>query len=88
MTAQTDSGMEVLVLRPLCRRTGASADRFDEGHLLDDKRVKFVLTGVLNTAFGFGCFVAYQSLVGARFGYMWTLVLAHVTTVRVRLCHT
>lgn len=49
--------------------------------LLVDKRVKFVLTGALNTAFGFGCFVAFQYLVGVRFGYMWTLVLAHVTTV-------
>ncbi|KRF45526.1 hypothetical protein ASH01_06790 [Terrabacter sp. Soil811] len=48
---------------------------------LADKRVKFVLTGALNTAFGFGCFVAYQYLVGVRFGYMWTLILAHITTV-------
>ena len=49
--------------------------------LLSDKRVRFVLTGGLNTAFGFVCFAGYQLLVGQRFGYMWTLLLAHVTTV-------
>jgi len=80
MTAQADSGVEVLVVRPAVLRP---IDRLAAlvRRALADKRVKFVLTGALNTAFGFGCFVAYQYLVGARFGYMWTLVLAHLTTV-------
>ncbi|WP_020145242.1 GtrA family protein [Terracoccus sp. 273MFTsu3.1] len=80
MTAQADSGLEALVvqpaaLRPIDRLLGLGR------RVLADKRVKFVLTGALNTAFGFGCFVAYQYLVGVRFGYMWTLVLSHITTV-------
>ncbi|KRC88253.1 hypothetical protein ASE25_15525 [Terrabacter sp. Root85] len=72
--------MEVLVVRPAAMRP---VDRLAAlgRRALADKRVKFVLTGALNTAFGFGCFVAYQYLVGVRFGYMWTLVLAHITTV-------
>lgn len=80
MTAQADSGVEVLVVRPAALRP---IDRLAGlgRRVLADKRVKFVLTGALNTAFGFGCFVAYQYLVGVRFGYMWTLVLAHITTV-------
>lgn len=49
--------------------------------LLRDKRVRFVVVGAANTGFGFACFVAYQHLVGARWGYMCTLALAHVTSV-------
>jgi putative flippase GtrA len=82
MAAQVDDAMQVMAgsaprpyLRPIERiiRLGR--------HVLADKRVKFLLTGGLNTAFGFACFVAFQFLVGARFGYMWTLAVAHVTTV-------
>lgn len=80
MTAQADSAREALVLRrPAVGLMGRLIGVIRV--LLADKRVTFVLTGALNTAFGFGCFVAYQSLVGARFGYMWTLALAHVTSV-------
>ena len=80
MTAEVNRGVDVLVVRPdavglMGRLTGVAR------RLLADKRVKFVLTGTLNTAFGFGCFVAYQYLVGVRFGYMWTLILTHITTV-------
>jgi putative flippase GtrA len=50
-------------------------------HLLADRRIRFVITGGINTLFGFACFVAYQNTVGVRWGYMWALLLAHVTSV-------
>lgn len=46
-----------------------------------DKRIRFVLAGAVNTGFGFACFVVYQQLVGVHWGYMWTLVLTHCTSV-------
>lgn len=49
--------------------------------VVQDKRVRFLLAGGLNTAFGFACFVVYQHTVGAHWGYMWTLALTHVTSV-------
>ena len=48
---------------------------------VEDRRVRFLLAGGLNTAFGFVCFVAYQHTVGTHWGYMWTLALTHVTSV-------
>lgn len=51
------------------------------GRMLADRRVRFVLAGALNTAFGFACFVFYQHVVGQHWGYMWSLALAHVTSV-------
>jgi putative flippase GtrA len=48
---------------------------------LENKRIRFVLAGAVNTGFGFACFVAYQHLIGVQWGYMWTLVLAHCTSV-------
>jgi putative flippase GtrA len=81
MTAQADRAVQIIApaslasVRPI-DRVGRLARQ-----ILRDKRIKFILTGGLNTAFGFGCFVAYQLLVGVHFGYMSTLVLAHVTTV-------
>jgi putative flippase GtrA len=49
--------------------------------LFEDKRIRFLIAGALNTAFGFGCFVAYHHLLGERWGYMVTLALTHVTSV-------
>lgn len=49
--------------------------------LLADRRVRFLVAGGFNTAFGFGCFVFFQHTVGAHRGYMWTLLLTHVTSV-------
>lgn len=80
MTAQAESGLQTSARRSF----GVGSVDWSHlwiGALLSDKRVRFVLTGGLNTAFAFACFVAYQYSVGARFGYMWTLLLAHVTTV-------
>lgn len=58
-----------------------SAARSFLRRVLGDKRIRFVLAGGLNTAFGFACFVAYQHTVGTHWGYMWTLALTHVTSV-------
>jgi putative flippase GtrA len=48
-----------------------------------DQRVVFVVVGLFNTLAGFGLFALFQVLVGSRFGYMWSLLLAHVTSVLV-----
>src|SRR6476469_974309 len=78
MTAQADGGIEGLAVGS--RRLGASTFAGVRS-LLGDQRVRFVLTGGLNTAFGFLCFAAFQLAVGQHAGYMWTLLLTHVTTV-------
>lgn len=80
MTVHADGGVDVPVPVPAAVGPIEQVTAVVRA-LLTDKRVKFVLTGALNTAFGFGCFVAYQYVVGVRFGYMWTLGLSHVTTV-------
>lgn len=49
--------------------------------MLDDTRLRFIVAGAVNTGFGFGCFVVYQQLIGVHWGYMWTLLLAHCTSV-------
>jgi len=48
---------------------------------IDDKRMRFVLAGGLNTGFGFVCFVVYQHTIGVHWGYMWALALTHCTSV-------
>lgn len=48
---------------------------------LSDQRVRFLVAGGFNTAFGFACFVFYQHTVGGHWGYMWTLLLTHCTSV-------
>ena len=67
------------------QRSGALAGdaqwRSQARNALRDKRIRFVLAGGVNTGFGFGCFVVYQDLVGVRWGYMLTLLLAHCTSV-------
>lgn len=55
----------------------------DSGPLLRvirDQRVAFVAVGGVNTAIGFGWFVAFHELFGAR-QYMLTLLCAHVCAV-------
>ena len=49
--------------------------------LVGDRRVAFLLAGGLNTAFGFACFAAYETLLGHVTGYMLVLALAHVTSM-------
>ena len=46
-----------------------------------DQRVAFLLVGGVNTLVGLGWFVLFQYLVGRRWGYMATLILAHVCAV-------
>ena len=48
-----------------------------------DQRVVFVVVGLFNTVVGFGLFTLFQILVGSKFGYMWSLMLAHITSVLV-----
>lgn len=50
-------------------------------HVVHDRRVAFLLAGGLNTAFGFSCFVAYQTLLGHVASYMLVLLLAHATSL-------
>ncbi|MCH8627712.1 GtrA family protein [Arsenicicoccus piscis] len=49
--------------------------------IIRDQRVAFLVVGAINTAVGFLCFVAFHHLVGPRFGYMATLLCAHVVSV-------
>jgi putative flippase GtrA len=49
--------------------------------LLRDQRVKFVIAGSINTAFGFACFATFETLLGDVTGYMLVLLLAHVSSV-------
>jgi len=49
--------------------------------LVKDQRVAFLAVGVTNTAVGFFWFIVFQATVGQRFGYLATLVCAHVASV-------
>jgi putative flippase GtrA len=58
--------------------------RFRRSSVRDaDQRLVFIVVGLFNTLVGFGFFALFQLLVGSRFGYMWSLLLAHVTSVLV-----
>jgi putative flippase GtrA len=52
--------------------------------LIRDQRVVFLIVGGINTVVGFGWFVLFEFLVGrnlGEYGYMATLLLAHVAAV-------
>ena len=49
--------------------------------LVKDYRVAFLIVGAANTVIGFGWFALFQYTVGQSFGYMVTLVCAHVASV-------
>jgi putative flippase GtrA len=49
--------------------------------LVADKRVRFLVTGGANALVAFVVFVAFQHLLGGRWGYLWAVVATHVTTV-------
>jgi putative flippase GtrA len=49
--------------------------------VIHDQRVAFLLVGSLNTLIGFAWFVFFHFTVGARTGYMVTLLCAHVAAV-------
>jgi putative flippase GtrA len=49
-----------------------------------DRRVAFLIVGVINTIVGFGWFALFEYTVGrwlGQYGYMVTLVLAHIAAV-------
>ncbi|MFK0241028.1 GtrA family protein [Microbacterium sp. NPDC090281] len=49
--------------------------------LFKDRRVAFVIVGIINTAVGFGWFVLFEFTIGKLWGYMATLLFAHVASV-------
>lgn len=49
--------------------------------IVKDRRVAFLAIGVVNTAVGFGWFVLFDLTIGQVWGYMVTLLFAHVASV-------
>lgn len=49
--------------------------------IVKDRRVAFLMVGVVNTVVGFGWFVFFEFTVGRLWGYMVTLMFAHVASV-------
>ncbi|WP_395243741.1 GtrA family protein [Agromyces sp. MMS24-K17] len=49
--------------------------------IVKDYRVAFLIVGTMNTVIGFAWFALFQATVGQLYGYMVTLVCAHVASV-------
>jgi putative flippase GtrA len=49
--------------------------------LIKDRRVAFLVVGVINTVVGFTWFAIFELTVGRLWGYMATLLFAHVASV-------
>lgn len=49
--------------------------------LIKDRRIAFVIVGVVNTVVGFAWFALFDLSVGRLWGYMATLLFAHVASV-------
>ena len=49
--------------------------------LIKDRRVAFLMVGITNTAVGFGWFVLFDLTIGRLWGYMVTLLFAHIAAV-------
>lgn len=49
--------------------------------LVKDYRVAFLIVGIANTVIGFAWFALFQATVGVLYGYMVTLVCAHIASV-------
>ncbi|WP_232711644.1 GtrA family protein [Microbacterium lacus] len=49
--------------------------------LIKDRRIAFLIVGVTNTVVGFGWFVLFDLTIGRLWGYMATLLFAHVAAV-------
>lgn len=49
--------------------------------LIRDQRVAFLIVGGVNTVVGTAWFILFQATIGHRFGYMVSLVCAHVAAV-------
>ncbi len=63
---------------PPAGMTGAPGLLF---RLVKDQRIAFLLVGVTNTVVGFVWFLVFDQTVGRIFGYMVTLLCAHVASV-------
>lgn len=49
--------------------------------IIRDRRVAFLIVGVINTVVGFGWFVLFELTIGRLWGYMATLLFAHIASV-------
>ncbi len=49
--------------------------------LVKDRRVAFLIVGVINTVVGFAWFALFELSIGRVWGYMATLLFAHVASV-------
>ena len=49
--------------------------------LIKDRRVAFLLVGIVNTGVGFLWFILFEVTIGRIWGYMATLLFAHVASV-------
>ena len=49
--------------------------------IIKDQRIAFLLVGATNTVIGTGWFIVFETLLGDRFGYITSLLLAHVAAV-------
>lgn len=49
--------------------------------IIKDRRVAFLIVGVVNTVVGFGWFALFEVTVGRIWGYMVTLLFAHIASV-------
>ena len=49
--------------------------------IIKDQRIAFLMVGAANTVIGTGWFIAFETLLGDRFGYITSLLLAHVAAV-------
>jgi putative flippase GtrA len=49
--------------------------------LIKDRRIAFLIVGVINTIVGFAWFALFDISIGRLWGYMATLLFAHVASV-------
>ncbi|MBB2922890.1 GtrA family protein [Cellulomonas cellasea] len=75
MTAPLDGGAEH---RPPAGMVGSLGPLF---RLVKDQRIAFLIVGAINTVVGTGWFVLFELLLGPTFGYMVSLLCAHVAAV-------
>lgn len=71
-------------LSPMAEREAVAGMSGPDGPLLrliKDRRIAFLIVGVINTVVGFGWFALFDLTVGHMWGYMATLLFAHVASV-------
>ena len=76
--ADPDSDQEVVEDRSIAGMTGPDGPLL---RLFRDRRVAFLFVGVINTVVGFVWFALFDITVGRLWGYMVTLLFAHVASV-------